>query len=347
MSGKLLTVLVLAALLVGGCGNPAGPDSGEARSEAQAMKDYLLGRNLPTLRDVELWDGPAGQGLILHTSHYQIHTTLLDPLMLSEVPSFMEAAYRGYNNQLPEPLTTHSPFKIYLFATRQQWEDFTDDFAGSEAPMYKRIKAGAYYLNDACVAYNIGRERTFSVLGHEGWHQFTRRHFKYALPSWLDEGIAMQFESFSSDNGRFRFTPDQNLNRLGGLRKTLISDKTIGLSELITMDPGQALSAQDKDAAVTAFYSQSYALARFLREDDFGKRLSNYRQMLWDGLKGSWPISDELGALAADRNIPLTVDWNAAVGTAIFRHYIAEDFEQIEQDYLNFCRRIVYNVRLR
>jgi len=53
------------------------------------------------------------------------------------------------------------------------------------------------------VVYYIGRERTFSALGHEGWHQFNSRHFKFRLPSWLDEGIAMLFEIHRSEKGFF------------------------------------------------------------------------------------------------------------------------------------------------
>ena len=107
----------------------------------------------------------------------------------------MESAYKAYNSQLPVPIKTSSKFIIYLFADRTQWEHFTWTFAGEQAEIFYKIKAGAYYHNDACVAYDIGPERTFSTLGHEGWHQFSSRHFKYRLPSWLDEGVAMLFET--------------------------------------------------------------------------------------------------------------------------------------------------------
>ena len=75
------------------------------------------------------------------------------------------------------------------------------------------------------MVYNIGRERTFSVLGHEGWHQFNKRLFEYRLPSWLDEGIAMLFEVSRYEKGFFYFNPGGNLYRLGALKSTLIKDK--------------------------------------------------------------------------------------------------------------------------
>ena len=310
------------------------------------MIDYLQRQNLPALKSVELWQNEYGPGLKLTTEHYEIFTTLLEPLMLSQVPGFMESAYRGYQGQLPEPIETTTKFTVYLFAERGQWEDFTKTFTGPQAPLYCKIKAGAYYLNGACVAYNIGRERTFSVLGHEGWHQFNSRHFKFRLPSWLDEGIAMLFEANRYDRGLFYFEPSRNLGRLGGLKKTLMENKMIPLEKLIAMNPGEAL-ATDETEVVMALYSQSYALVRFLREEDYGKRLANYHRLLLDGLRGKWPLGKGHKRIAADRNIPLTIRWNRAVGSQLFKQYIGGDFERIEEEYITFCRKIVYHVHFK
>jgi hypothetical protein len=310
------------------------------------MIEYLQNKNLPALRSVENWDNGYGPGLKITTEHYEICTTLLEPLMLCELPAFMEEAWRGYNNQLPQPVTTTMKFKVYLFAERRQWENFTNKFAGPQAAVFTKIKAGAYYLNDACVAYNIGRERTFSALGHEGWHQFNSRHFKFRLPSWLNEGIAMLFEASTEKQGLFKFESGKNLYRLGSLKKMLIKNKMIPLTELIALNPGEVLTANE-DAAVAAFYSQSYALVRFLREEGYGKRLGNYQKMLSDGLAGNWPISETNKRIAADRNIPLTVLWNRAVGKRLFEYYIGGDIESIEDEYVTFCRKIVYHVRIR
>jgi len=321
--------------------------SGSHRIDTPAgMIEHLKKKNLPALKSVEIWQNEYGPGLKITTSHYEIFTTLLEPLMLPDVAGFMESAYRSYQNQLPESIETNIKFTVYLFANRKQWESFTTAFAGPQAPLYCRIKAGAYYLNGACVVYNIGRERTFSVLGHEGWHQFNSRHFRFRLPSWLDEGIAMLFESNRYEQGMFYFEPARNMYRLAALKMTLMKNKMIPLKKLIAMNPGEALAA-NRDEAVAAFYSQSYALVRFLREADYGKRLSNYHQLLLDGLRGDWPLSQAVKRIAADRNIPLTVGFNRVVGTQLFKQYIGEDFETIEKEYVVFCRKIVYHIHLK
>ena len=51
--------------------------------------------------------------------------------------------------------------------------------------------AGKRRHDGVAVLYNIGTRDTFAIAAHEGWHQFSGRHFKYRLPSWLDEGVAL------------------------------------------------------------------------------------------------------------------------------------------------------------
>jgi len=345
---KLAYICILGVIPFVGClESQSTVDSPKAlRIDTPAgMMGYLERQKIPALEFAEGWESPYGPGLRLTTAHYEILTTLMEPLMLSQLPGFVESAYRGYNKQLPRPVETSTKFRIYLFADREQWEDFTRSFTGPQAPIYLKIMSGAYHLNGTCVTYNIGRERTFSAIGHEGWHQFNKRHFKLRLPSWIDEGIAMLFEASRYERGFFYFEPSQNLNRLGSLKMTLTKNKMIPLRELIAVNPGEMLILGED--AVMAFYSQSYALVRFLREDDYGRRLGNYYKLMMDGLEGDWPLDERGKMVTADRNIPMTVLWNRRVGIKLFEYYIGEDIDRIEQEYLTFCRKIVYNVRVK
>ncbi len=317
--------------------------SGAKLSSPAGMAKYL--EDVPAVVSTEKWTNRYAQGLTINTAHYKIHTTLLDPLMLRQVPAYMEAAYKGYQSQLSKPIQTQTPFVIYLFDTRGQWEKYTTEAAGKNAPLYLKIPKGAYYLNGACVTYNIGRTRTFSVLGHEGWHQFNSRHFTFRLPSWLDEGIATLFENGDKQNNQFVFFPERNLSRLASLKKTLIRNNMIPLKELISLNPGEIVSEYDHDS-VLAFYCQSYALVRFLREDEYGKRLQRYHTMLLDAVDGKWPLNDKQKELAGDRNIPITTYWNRYVSPKLFRYYITNDIARIEDEYINFCKKITYRISL-
>jgi hypothetical protein len=318
----------------------AGETGAEQQDSRAGIIEYLRRQNPPDLKAVEDWNNQYGPGLKLTTAHYEIFTTFLDPLLLGQGPKFIESAYKAYNRQLPEPVETKTKFIIYLFADRRQWEDFTNNFAGEQAAIFRRIKAGAYCHNGACVAYDIGIMRTFSVLAHEGWHQFSSRHFKFRLPSWLDEGVAMLFETQAAEDGAFDFEPAENAYRLNALKKTLSKGKMLPLRNLIATTPGDVL-ATDQTEAVMGFYSQSYALIRFLRETGGVERLGDYHRMLADGLRGDWPLDEVSKKIAADRNIPRNILWNHLVSLVLFHEYIGDDYEPVEKEYLAFCRQIV------
>jgi len=62
---------------------------------------------------------------------------------------------------------------------------------------------------------------------------------------------------------------------------------------------------------------------------------------------GNWPLSDTDKKTAADRNVPLTVQWNRIISLKLFKHYIGDDFDQLEKEYTAFCRKIVYHVHFK
>ena len=342
----LIFAISLVLLCAGGCIEKEQPlilnKSGTSLSSSGGMIDYLSG--LPAVEDVRNWHNSHGQGVVITTKHYEVYTTLMDPLMLRQVPAFMEAAHRAYQQQLPNPIQVQTRSTVYLFKNRQQWEQFTKEFTGTNWRMYLKITKGAYYLNGACVSYNIGRSATFSVLAHEGWHQFNSRHFAYRLPSWLDEGIATLFEKSKYINGNFVFEPALNGGRLGALKQSIISGKMLGLKDLIALNPGEVV--HDSGATV-AFYGQSYGLVRFLREDGYGKRLGRYHNLLGGALRGDWAIDSRLSEIAANRNVPITAGFNRYVSTKLFKLYISEDIDRLEKEYRAYCNKIVYNVRLK
>lgn len=331
----------LSFLLLTGCNEQIQNTSDRSLSNHRDLKDYIA--ELPAVKSVRNWDGKFGQGMVINTAHYEIYTTLKEPLMLRQIPGFIESAYRGYQKYVPTELKTNSRFKIYLFADRQQWDEFTKDFTRPNEEIYLKINRGAYYLNGSCVAYNIGRSKTLSVLGHESWHQFNSRHFKYRLPSWLDEGLAMHFETSKYNNGWFNFTPDRNLGRLGALKLILKKGKVIPLERLIQMNPGQVLIHPDSDAALS-FYAQAYALVRFLREADYCRRLMPYNKMLIGGLKGRWPLGGQLAEIASNRNIPMTARSNAVISKIVFEKYIGSDYNALQKDYMKFCDKITRRI---
>jgi hypothetical protein len=122
----------------------------------------------------------------------------------------------------------------------------------------------------------------------------------------------------------------------------------IPATQLITLNPAQVLDGYGGDnEAVAAFYAQTYALVRFLREYGYGKRLTKYHNLLLGGLRGNWPIEAPLTEMAANRDVPLTAAWNSRVSPLLFSLYIDKDMEMIDSQYRRFCNDIIYHVRLK
>jgi hypothetical protein len=288
---------------------------------------------------VDDWANPYGPGLRLETDHYLLYTTVLDPNLLTQVPDFMESAHTAYNAQLPDPIEPLTRSTIYLFPNRAQWEMFTRDLTGVHAAIFLKIQEGAYCFNGSCIAYDIGLERTLAALAHEGWHQFTSRHFAFRLPSWLDEGMAMMFEAFVRRDGQCQFEPTANAYRLEPLRDTVSRGDLLPLEHLLATSPGEVM-ATDRSEQVQTLYGQSYALVRFLREAEGGRYLAGFRRLLADGLKGRWPLDPDALIIATDRNVPKTVEWNRVVGRQVFRYYVADDLDGIQRQYLAFCAQL-------
>jgi hypothetical protein len=334
-------------VLLSGCQPAAGgaeQNKQPAETTAAALATSL--KHEPAVRSVQTWENPYGEGLCVETRHYRLYTTLLEPLMLRQLPAFLESAYGAYQSQLPTPIADGPLLETYLFDNRQQWEQYTRDTAGADAAVYQQIVKGAYTVNGVVVAYNIGRKQTASVIGHEGWHQFNQRLFVYRLPSWLDEGIATLFETCRYTQGRFVFEPQQNMMRLGALRQRVLQNRLMPLKQLIALNPGQMLDGYGEEDAILSFYAQNYALVRFLRENNYGIRLERYHRLLQGGAGGTWPLQDDFAAVAADRTRSLTVGWNMQVSPALFSWYIDENIDRLDNEYRAFCTKIIYHVRV-
>ena len=357
-TGALVSLLMAGLSIIGGCQFRQA----EATSDLVASdQDRLIARlrRLPTVKSVAPWQLPEGitdrssPGLNISTAHYDIYTSLTDPLILMQVPVFLESAFRSYSQVIDYAVMSREKLPVYFFDTRDQWEDYTRDWTGPAAPVYLKIRSGAYYFKGRCVAYHLGRRSNFAVLAHEGWHQFSDRFFYYRLPAWLDEGLATNFEAYRNANGRVTFAPPTNGSRLLALQEALAQDRMMALSEIITLDAGRILSHAPVganggtiDPTISAYYAQLYALIRFLREEGFGQRRAAFRELLNDAYRGRWALDAAARAQAINKKRNPSRRWNAEVGQRLFQSYIAADIDAIEPAYQMFCRKIVSRLQI-
>ena len=350
-------IIIIAVFLTGCSGVAKSPD---VQVSATAPTVGRLGKhlkNLPVVKTLTEWQLPefitdrSTGGLEITTRHYRIYTSLQDPLILRQVPVFLESAFKSYCRLIGRELKHDKKLLVYLFDNRSQWEDFSKYWTRDLSTIYLKISAGAYYVNGASVAYHIGRQSNFSVLAHEGWHQFSDELFQYRLPAWLDEGLATNFESYQWQNGQVTFSARLNGSRLMSLGRAMVGNVLFRLADLVLLDAGRVISHTAVDAGpdpkVAAYYAQLYAFIRFLREDNYGERSLQLQEMLEDAYLGRWPLDEHLRAEAVQRAHNPSRLWNAAVGKLIFQRYIAADPGQVEGQYHSYCRKILSGVRFK
>jgi len=359
-----VATLALAALLwLAGCSAtaPTARDTAQTPPLRTQQTSIRLLRRIPCVTSVTHWTcpdylaTPENTGLEINSFHYRIFTTLQDPLILRQTPVLLESAYQAYSNFINTPLPSHDKLLVYLFDNRHQWEAFTLRWMPRQAPLYLKIRSGAYYANHACVAYHISRQADFAVLAHEAWHQFADQLFACHLPAWLDEAMATNFESHQWRNGRVQFQPRYNTGRLIALRTAMASGKMLPLTQLLTLDPGQVVAHgptppnpdQPLDTLTAAYYAQLYALARFFRESGHGRHLHAFKTLLTDAALGQWPLPQELRHEGLQHDRKPSRRWNAKVGPFIVANYLLADTAQLQMAYHAFCHKILAQTSLK
>jgi hypothetical protein len=262
-----------------------------------------------------------------------MHTTVSDPAVLSKLPQVMEGAYAQYQSLAGNLPASDRPMDCYVFAKRDQWAGFTQQHTGADASIYLQITRGGYAVRDWFVSYYVGEDSTYSVAAHEGWHQYVARHFRSRLPPFLEEGTACMFESVRFKNDLPRWDLSINPTRALSLRNTIDSHKLWPLEKLITLHAGDVVRLPGD--RIEAFYSQSWAFARFLCEADNGRYLPAFQRLLADTAAGNpgdgaSPMRRMMGA------------WSPATVKPMLEHYLGKDLAAIDAEYQAFIRRMAY-----
>jgi hypothetical protein len=283
------------------------------------------------------WVSPGGlEGVRLLTEHFDLRLTARDPVLREYLPGFMEGAFAEYRRIMPPAQPSPDPLVIYLFDTRQEWAAFTRHFAPVQAHTYLHIQSGGYtdFATATAVAFDLRRDRTLSLLAHEGMHQYLARYFPEPVPPWLNEGLACQWEAFELRGHRPVFTPRRNHLRRNNLREALSGGGgLIPLPELLRMNAGDAVIQTGQPTRV--YYAQVWSLVLFLREGAGGRYNPQFNALLADA--GTPRLRHAINAYRAA--MPGSESWSD--GEVAFRQYITNDLDTFTTEYADFARRLL------
>ena len=275
------------------------------------------------------------RGVLIHTAHYDIYTTIADPDLRRRIADVMEGAFGEYQRVAPGVPVSDKPMNCFLFRTREQWEDYTRRHTGADFYIYQKISRGGYTVRDWYAGYDLGSiKATASLAAHEGWHQFASRNFKGRLPPFLEEGIATMFEDLTWEDDLPRWNLSKNLSRLQSLHNAVEGNYTYSLDELSKKHAGNVVA--ESGNRVEAFYGESWAFATFLWAAQDGKYRPILRHILSDVADGS--VYDPTG-VHKNSQIP----WNPVGVRPMLEHYMGMNLDQVNAEYQKYIRKVAFD----
>ena len=330
------SIAVPLLLTLAGCSSIAPPPEPAPPASPAAVRLEAL-RMEPV---VEPWSFAGKAGECVDTGTHRVHSTLRDPVIRERMEIFLPTALDHYRKAIVPLPAPDGPIDVFLFGTRTDWLTYTRERLPQEAAMYEKIGRGGYTVDGDAVLYDIGRWDTFTIAAHEGWHAYTQRVFRHALPVWLEEGIACFMEGVRGgvDGAPPTFIPWRNFERFGELRDVVSRGRFIPLEELVQGTPQDSL--ETGRTTLLGYYAQVWALVHFLNEGEGGRYRAGLVRLLGDAVDGRIASTIWESSKAGTRN-ERRMAIGRQVGPAVLREYFSADSMRLSSEYEAFVRAIV------
>lgn len=298
-------------------------------------KSHAPIRPLNVQLDKWVEDDFSGRRMI--TGNYEIYSTLTDVDFERRLPEVFEAAYRRFSETMP-PTSQSRKMQVYIFATRQQWEQFTRARYPARWTIYSRIRSGGFTEGDAAIIFYHSRAQTLATLIHEGWHQYAHSRIAAPVPAWLNEGLACYFEGVElREAGELLFfTPTRNPYRLNPLRRALHSGQLFSIEELVSTNAGEVIHHGNSGITQT-YYAQVWALVVYLLHGEGSEPADSFMHLLADIASGEFNIRK-----SAARFDPQALSGSSVEPTFIY--YFGVTPGEMNPKYLSYLQKLAgYN----
>jgi hypothetical protein len=157
--------------------------------------------------------------------------------------------------------------------------------------------SGGYWssMEEELVVYddkaNKGRDYTWGVLNHEGFHQYTYAFFGNLAPhTWYNEGIGDYYSGFKFNTKTKKFKEEKSVGRQDNL--LLIRDKYVPLVDFVNWTKSQYYGSNSGNGngggrlEGWACYAQGWSLIWFLRTGKAGRAKGWKKE--WDSILGTY-----------------------------------------------------------
>ncbi len=288
----------------------------------------------PVAHELTTWEFGPYEGRRMTTAHYEIYTTVTDPVLLETFPQLLERAYARYQELVPPARPPAERMQVYLFQTRAQWAYMTRRLTGPRAETFLKIRNGGYSEGGISVIQYVSHAVTFPLLTHEGFHQYLYHCVHPAVPAWLNEGLAVVCEGQRwTGSGLKKFDEAYNPVRRNLLAQAVARNRLYPLQELLDTHAGRVV--HETSTRVGTYYAQVWALMLFMWRGEYADDFARLRAALAEP-----DFEQRLRAEQALSDKP-----DISRGEALFRSFITDDLTTFERRYIAFLRRELLNER--
>lgn len=218
----------------------------------------------------------------LKSHHYQIHTNLprsvVEPFAVRMDKIFNDYSQRfaGFHSNS----NASGKMNLFLLATRKGYVQFM-----ARQGINAKNSGGMFFVNSkqhGLATWALGRSKsqTFSVLQHEGFHQFVYNHIGTGLPQWINEGLAQYYQDGIMINGRLQLGL-ANARRLKLVKSAIKNKRFVRLKKLVTISNrswAEILNTQPQVSNI--MYAQSWSAVYFLIYADGGQYKQSFLKYL-------------------------------------------------------------------
>ncbi|HLQ36163.1 MAG TPA: DUF1570 domain-containing protein, partial [Planctomycetota bacterium] len=182
--------------------------------------------------------------------HYRVRTDL-DTAAAARVADVLESVQVAYGRALGSGSERRAPFTVYLFAGKAGYSAYLRDIVG-ELQVHT---AGVYCPTlQQLLVYNHANPAIMrATVQHEGFHQYLDS-IGGDVPPWLNEGLAVYFETCVVTNGRLGAAPMRSEHLA-----TLRARGQVALAEFVQRDAGAFYGDAERS------YAEAWALVYWLR----------------------------------------------------------------------------------
>jgi hypothetical protein len=230
---------------------------------------------------------------------YTIHTDLnrAEVLVYAEHMDKVFAEYQARFASFRGRRT--GPMPLYLFRTQEGYQTFlaSRGIDGTNSGGMFFVRAGSQGL--ATFVGDNNRARVFTVLQHEGFHQFAYNYIGPNLPIWVNEGLAQYFEDGIIVRRSMKLGI-ANKERIDHVRTAIEANAAIDFDRLLTISGemwSMTLSRNPREA--TLLYAQSWSVVYFLIHGDNGRyraAFEKYLQLVADGRDSGRAFREAFGS---------------------------------------------------